>query len=376
MTLLWQDTRQPIDPMKAQIHAFIIGVGDYPHLSGGSGHAAVANFGLQQLTTTRITAEEIATWLISNRSSLALPLGTVEVLMSPAGTLSDGQGNSVSIDAATMQNIEDAFNNDWWPRCNAQKDNIALFYFAGHGLNTLSQYLLPSDFGDPKFPNLWANCIDFDGLRVGMKANAADTQLFFVDACREKPIDALAQLNPSGKQLCSSNIFDQVSATAAYFAAADGQQAYGPANDKTYFAEALLESLEGAGAINRGGQWKVDTFSLGNSLAQIMASLAKAHRQPLTCNPDVQGVPASICTVTAGLVRASIGCQSSLANSQADIQLQRFAKQVHSPPGDPRPWTGRLDAGDWSINIGFQNFAPVAVTDTLMPPVYDRVEAV
>lgn len=370
MSLYFPDTPQDIDLTQPRLHAFVIGVGDYPHLAGGGGHPAVTNFGLQQLTTTVITAKKIAEWLVSSHQNAAAPLGSVELLLSPAQQVTRPDGAIRNIASATMAEIRTAFN-DWWQRCNAQAGNIALFYFAGHGINTASQYLLPADFGAPG-PNLWANCLDFDGMRVGMRANAADTQLFFADACREKPIDALVQLNPTGDPLATSTIFDQVAASAAYYAAADGLQAYGPNNDVTFFASALIDSLDGAGALNRGGgQWIVDTFSLGNALGQIMKSLATDHKLPLTCNPDPTGLPAQIHRATSGIVRTSIGCQTPQANSEAQIRLTRGMTSHLSAAGETRPWRGRIQPGDWAIDLAFQNFAPVHQDETLMPPLFE-----
>lgn len=369
MTLYLPDTAAQVDLTQPRLHALVVGVGDYPHLAGGAGHPAVVNFGLQQLTTTQFTARHIADWLATRFKNPACPLGSIELLLSPGAPVPRAQGAPVVVETANKANVTAAFNR-WWQRCHAQAGNIAFLYFCGHGISTASQYLLASDFGDPALPNLWANCIDFDGLRTGMRANNADTQLFFVDACREKPIDALIQNNPNGDPLCNSSLFDQVAASAAYYAAADGRQAYGPPNEMTFFASALTEALEGAGAIKKGG-WVVDTFSLGNALGQIMTSLATLHNQPLTCNPDPDGKPARIHEPAAARVRASIGCQTPLANAESEIRLQRQAVQVHSQRGAARPWSGSVEAGDWDIELTFTTLPLVQRRETLTPPVFE-----
>jgi hypothetical protein len=375
MTLYSPDGPNQIDLTQPHLHALVIGVGDYPHLMGGAGHPAVSNFGLQQLTTTRLTAIRVVEWLAASYRNPTCSIGSIELLLSPAEQLIRSDQTQVAIEVSSMKNIKDAFER-WRVRCNAQQGNIAFFYFAGHGISTASQYLLAADFGDPNLGNLWANCIDFDGLRVGMRANAADTQLFFVDACREKPIDALIQLNPNGDHLCSSGLFDQVAASAAYYAAADGRQAYGPATDITFFCTAVLEALQGAGAINKGGKWTVDTFTLSNAIGQIIGSLAKVNKQPLSCNPDPDGIPAAVHFPSAAIVRVAIGCQSIQANAEAEIRLQRLAVSLLSPPGDPRPWTGRVEPGDWDIQMTFQNFPAVARRETMLPPVFELEESV
>ncbi len=375
MTLLWPSDEQGIDLSQGRVHAFIVGVGEYPHMSGGGGDPAVENFGLQQLTTTPITTKAVSKWLMKNRSRLATPLGSIEVLMSPDGQIIDDQGTRQTIEPATMQNIEDSFDQ-WWTRCNAKEDNVALFYFAGHGLSVVSHFLLPSDFGSPNSPKLWKNCIDFTEMRIGMRANAANTQLFFIDACKETPIDALVHNNPSGESFCSSTILDHVDSSAAYFAAAEGMLAYGPDDDSTYFSQALLESLEGAGANNQGGKWTVDTFSLGNSIAKIIEFIAKTTGHPLTSNPDVDGIPKPICLPPHGMVKTSISCSSQQANDESSIKLQRNQTSHSSARGEPRPWVKHVEAGEWSIDIKFQTLPSILEKDTLMPPVYDRVEPV
>jgi hypothetical protein len=275
-----------------------------------------------------------------------------------------------------MSNILKAFSK-WEDRCNALAGNIAFFYFAGHGMSTASQYLLAADFGNPALSRLWTNCIDFDGFRVGMRANKADTQLFFVDACREVPIDALIQSNPSGNPLCDgATTLDKVSASATYYAAAEGRQAYGPANDITFFSQAVLSSLGGAGAKKMNGVWVVDTFTLANSIGQILATLASLHKQPLTCNPDPQGELARIHFPPTAVVHTRIGCKSIQANSEAEIHLQRQAASHHSARGDPRPWTGKVEPGDWDIEMNFQSFPAVIHHETLMPPVFELEEEI
>lgn len=378
MSLYWPPQGQQIDLTQPRLHAFVIGVGAYPHLIGGSGKPATNNYGLRQLTTTLHTARKIAPWLATKYRNPNVPLGSVELLLSPAEQLTRDDGSQVAIDEANMKNITASFG-EWWNRCHANAGNIALLYFAGHGLYKTSQFLLPSDFGNPDVLDDWENCIDFDRLRLGMRKNDADTQLFFVDACRETPVDILTQLTPSGKPLApSATIWDQVTASATYYASSEGLQAYGPADGVTYFADALLDALDGAGTTNGGGGWVVDTFSLATALGQIMRSLGKEHEQTLTCNPVPTGLPVTIHHPPAPVVRTSITCQTPQAKAESAIVLKRGGTVLASNPGEDRPWKARLHPGEWSIEVKFQSFPPFAPADPqqLMPPVFDlEVEA-
>ena len=373
MTLYWPADAKDIDLTAPRLHAFIVGVGEYPHLMGGAGNAAAVSFGLQQLTTTIITAKRIASWLATEYNNPAIPLGSIELLLSPAEVVQRPDGSQVAIDGATMKNVRDAFRPRWLKqRCDAHEGNIAFFYFAGHGISSASQYLLMSDFGDPNC-GLWDNCVDFDGTRTGMRSVKADTQVFFVDACRETPIDALVQVNPpSGARLSDATIFDQIaSSSAVYYAAADGLQAYGPADDVTYFASALLDALEGAGARQRNGQWVVDTFLLGSGLGHVMNMLSFEVNRKLTVNPNASGKPAAIHYPAAPRVRASVSCQTVQANAEALIELQQGATAFLSQAGEKRPWTGRLAVGDWQLRMTFQSFPQVQRIEKVVPPVFE-----
>jgi hypothetical protein len=372
MTLYWPAAPNQIDLTGPRLHAFIIGVGDYPHLLAGAPNAFNSNFGLQQLTTTVHTAKKIAQWLATEYKNPAAQLGSIELFLSPAETIARPDGTMVHIEAATTANIKAAFRAVWLnQRCAAQPGGISFFYFAGHGLSAGGQYILPSDFADPN-ANKWDCCIDFNKSRTGM-GHINATQLFFVDACRETPIDILTQANPpTGIRLVDdATMFDHPQSEATYYAAADGRQAYGPDTDATYFATALIESLDGAAALNKNGKLTVDTFSLGNALGHIVASLAADLEKPLTCNPQPSGAPAVIHHPKAAHVRASIGCQTVQANAESAITLRRGASVIQSAAGEKRPWSDRLPPGDWDIELKFVNYPQQQRSETLMPPLFE-----
>src|SRR5262249_51232326 len=154
MTLVWQDPAAH----GPRLHAFIAAVADYPHLLGGHGPLAANTYGLSQVGCPAPTGIRIADWLISGQyKNPGCPLGSVEMVLSPANNYVVN-GNAVAVDAATMANIT-AAATAWYGRCNTDPGNIAFFYFVGHGLERVQQYLLPEDFGNPAVLNPWANCI-------------------------------------------------------------------------------------------------------------------------------------------------------------------------------------------------------------------------
>jgi hypothetical protein len=113
-----------------QAHALLIGVGKYPHLIGGTGPLAINHFNMGQLPSPPASAQAMANWLIDKRTTthlnLNVPLGTVELLLSPT-TYTDPAGMVHIVDDATFANISTAFQS-WLTRCNRNPDNIGIFY--------------------------------------------------------------------------------------------------------------------------------------------------------------------------------------------------------------------------------------------------------
>src|SRR5579864_3225933 len=152
---------------QAQTHALVIGVGDYPHLPGGS-QAQIAparqSYGLQSLDSPAWSAVEFAAWLTAHLQNRRAPLGTVDLLVSaPPGAPAQLQG----FDVPTMAGITTAFNA-WEARCHKRADNVAVFYFCGHGFQREVMMLLPADFGNPAVGVVWNNIIDFTSTQIGL----------------------------------------------------------------------------------------------------------------------------------------------------------------------------------------------------------------
>ncbi len=379
MSLYWPDHPSKIDLSGPRLHALIIGVGDYPHLVAGARNAFKTNFALQQLTTTVFTAKRMAKWLATEYTNPDVRLGSIELFLSPAQEVERPDGSKVKIEDATIAKIKEVFRKTWLQeRSIPQPGGITLFYFAGHGLSAGgAHYLLTSDFADPD-ANKWDHCIDFSKSRAGM-GHVNSTQLFFVDACRETPIDILTQANPpTGVRLVDdATMFDYPKSEATYYAAADGRLAFGPDDDATYFATAVIEALDGAAGLKKQGKLTVDTFQLGSAIGQIVDSLASSMTKPLTCNPQPTGKPAVIHHPKAVHARTSIVCVSSeakkvaQANKESVIRLTRGGDVIESAAGKERPWYGRIAPGDWDIEVTFANLPQVKKSETVLSPVHE-----
>lgn len=371
MSLYYPDPQTPIDLANPGLHALVIGVADYPHLVGGKGPLAKNPLGLNKITTPLHTAKRFLEWLDLKYCNPARPLKSIEALVSPSPQWVNSQGYAATLESATADHIEQAFNR-WLARCSAHPDNIALLYFCGHGLMKTDQYLLAEDFGDPAWASDWRNCIDFDSTRLGMASCKAQTQIFFIDACRETPYGMLNSVNVSGRNLANATYAQKVRCSATYYSTTPGNRAFGPAAGPTYFCETLIDCLDGYSGVKNMGQIVVDTHSLGNALGKVMAQNAIRYREPLSCHPSVAGLEI-IHHPKQSSVLAALRCSSDIADNAANIELRQGASSFVSPMGQSKPLFQAVPPGNWDVVLTFPTGAFPAqptFTDYFDPPVY------
>src|SRR2546422_10325560 len=82
MTLIF-DNRANLQG-KPGLHALIAGVSAYPHLPAGTGTPAPDSFGMQQLSSTALSAYKMYRWLEGWQNRLRIPLATCRLLLSPS----------------------------------------------------------------------------------------------------------------------------------------------------------------------------------------------------------------------------------------------------------------------------------------------------
>ena len=66
----------------AAVHGLVIGIGDYPHLLGGSGPLTPSHDGMQQLSSPPVSARAVADWLIADFRHPERVVGSVALLLS------------------------------------------------------------------------------------------------------------------------------------------------------------------------------------------------------------------------------------------------------------------------------------------------------
>ena len=336
-------------------HALVIGIGGYEHLREGTGKPLpnLLDYGkLGQLTSPPRSALAVADALRSPVLDWQVPLGTVDVLISAAPGDPDPAGSGEQFDPATRDGFQRAFDQ-WWDRCDADRENIGFFYVAGHGVEGLHQIVLASDFGkSPKQP--WLNAFDVDKTLRALTANAAQTQVFLVDACREvttanvQAPDAYAPplLEPDLRQPDNCKQVLKIRATNRT------GKASGEFRRPSFFARAIVAGLAGGAGVRADGEWWITTFGLSDRLPALMESVGADNAQKAECAADRPFRLARLrCAPPAKL---QLSCHPDDATRDADLAWWRNGTaRRYRPQRAPEPWTVDVNPGLCHVSATF-----------------------
>ncbi len=353
-------------------HALVIGVGDYFHLMDGelfSEQKAEALFGLGQLTSPLVSARRFADWIRTSYANRAAPLGSIELMVS-SGT-EPPPGGTLSLDErARFEEIRAAFNR-WVSRCDADRDNVAILYFCGHGLEGSDMLLLPADYGaDPGV--LFSRAINFSKTFRGMLHCRAGLQLYFLDSCRQRCPDQSLSTAPELKSYQDGKRTFPREAPI-YRAASLGGAAFGRQNGVSLFTEALIRSLDGLAAERaENGRWKISTGTLGPALTRTLARISPDGVGRDMCQGE-NGVPRDIHEVDRAVVLSKITCDPVRALALAHLRAVNQATScVHARSPDPEPWELELPQGTYDIEARFPSdtYTPARDPGMIVNPPY------
>jgi Caspase domain len=271
-------------------------------------------------------------------------LGSIEILLS----LPPGSALALpfeGIENASRVNIRKGYYS-WKRRCDEDADNLALFYFCGHGFQKKHHFLLADDFGEiPE--DAWDGAFDFDNTRDAFYSCNANTPIFLVDACREVNIEMLKK-DITVKPLDDPSLFNPEESKnhLTLKSTASGKAAYGKKDKPSYFVQAIISGLDGLVARqDANDEWLVDTSELGANINTLLELInpGQSTRQPCqtTC-----GVPASILrrreTPNAWL---EVSCQPAEALSLAELSC------VEDSEGEITTFIRAPMADTWKLNI-------------------------
>ena len=276
-------------------HALVIGVSRYRYLPDSLDDdppaGAGETFGLGNVTTPAISAWRFAQWLTAadGFNQPEAPLASVRLLLSPssaeiAETPALGGLDAAGVAIPTRDSVLDALF-DWQQACNRHRDNIAILYVAGHGIQLTKDdsLVLLHDFARARRPILDA-AMDIGSIWRGMAtADAASRQYYFVDACRTRPglfDDYLT--TPAGVALDISKE-GTVDSAPIFYSASPRTLALGLPARGTLFCQALLDCLNGnAAELDAAGRWVVGTSALLRHLPATVERLAERYQATQT----------------------------------------------------------------------------------------------
>lgn len=357
MSLVFQNTT--LTAGNPQTHALVIGVGEYPHLKRGKLFAtqpAATTMGLGQLTSSPLSAAAFANWLVTHLSNPQAPLGSVELLLSP-DSYTDPQGVTTHVHPATLQNIQATFNS-WDARLEVHKKNVGIFYFCGHGLaKGAEMLLLPEDFGaNPNNP--WDTAINFDLTWYGMYGCQAATQCYYLDCCRETPIELLQTIGVVGRVLKALKPSFPDRDAYVLKAAPLGRKAHGPENGVSFFTQGLIRCFDALGAdYLDGNKWKVTTASLAEAILRYMKRVKLPGGMPGSCS---RGGESSFITEIHELpgsaqVMTTIACDPAAALAAANLAVLHNLRPALTRVPGPDPWDLEIEAGTYDVEAKFPN---------------------
>ncbi|MGW2683581.1 caspase family protein [Streptomyces sp. NPDC001414] len=353
-----------------RVHALVIGVGSYRHLTGGAEAADydVLVYGepTTQLTSPPLSATAFARWVAGEMRHPVAHLGSVDVLISPCGLC--GPEAVFECEVPSADAVVEAVDR-WRRRCESDPGNVALFFFSGHGADNGRPLLLLEDFARHKNRLLDA-AVDLEGLVTGMRSCDAAHQYYFIDACRNRS-DRLAALH-SAHTLPLLDITDgneQRSDLAVIAASVPGWKAGGDQHEVSAYTQALLDALAGRAASLARGEWRVTSLDLYGTVHELTSVAPQPQRSglyvhgnlPLHVFDGPPEVPLGVrCTPGAATARSGV-CVSDSSGYELTFELQDAA------------WRSVAPAGIYSVSVDFPDRAyaqrpPVPLQHAFYPP--------
>lgn len=255
-------------------HVFIVGVGRYAY-GKKEGESPVGG-DLQQLTSPPISARAMADWFLNTFQSPAKSLASLSLVISekqPVPYQAPGGGAEVHPPSATLANVKEAAKY-WAIRVGSNMENLAVFYFCGHGASLgQAAALFLEDFGQPGAE--FEGAIDLDTLRGTMRNSPAIQQVFLLDCCRTKADDFYHNETTIGSRIVSVPYFQRGHNTPpqqfVLFPTIDGEEAFGIKDKKSVFTSSIIDAMSFAAADGSTGVWRTTTGNLLTAVDQLVS---------------------------------------------------------------------------------------------------------
>ena len=350
-------------------HALVIGVGHYPALPGGGGPLYAQHGRMTQLTSARASALAVADWLTGAKGyHSAAPLRSLELLISDHTTVNyTAEGQTQTVDRATMATLHQKIL-DWFERASAPEDRT-IFYFCGHGIAAGFQCtLLLEDFGTVPAAPL-SGALDFTCFHLGMDQCKAREQIFFVDACRVVSPSFLDTARRYGDPvLVPSRPTSPPRKPPILYATLPNAAAYDRRHQPSFFAEALLKAVQGAGAARNGNGWSIFPSTLYRSLSRLLQQAIAGTGVSQACTID-QLVDFSFHDLLRDPeIPVCVECQPPIDVSAYRVTASSSGANRERLPPIPRPWCLDLPIGQYRFIASSPVGNAVVVDEVVFPP--------
>ena len=370
-------------------HVLVIGVSAYRHFAGGSAPSERGKrFRMRQLSAAARSASGFAAWMLASYRNPAAPLASLRVLLSPAegeqldADIAARMPSNAGDGAATLANVKAdllAFRK----ACATHPDNVAIVYAAGHGvqLSKNGAIVLLHDCGDDAHLTELEGAIDMAGVHAGFNhPDTAQTQFWFVDACRQEP--AMAERYETMEAGLTLDTLPGAARTNPVFLASSTQMAaFARVGGRTLFCEALLAGLQGGFAAppdDLVASWHVSVSQLTTRLDQGVRALAKAEslEQPV----DIGGRPTQALfhafeQAPEAIVDVTVQPDGLAAQCVGTLSHRKLGKVLDANQQWPMHGVVRAGIYELSVDVGdpARNFFDYI---TVVPPAFTRKVAI
>jgi hypothetical protein len=271
------------------IHILLVGVDSYPHLSGAASDALGLRDDLPELDAPSHSCALLGDWFSSgNLKHPRLPVRSIDVL----ATATHSQAlrdKKILLEPPTFENVRLAITR-WHTLGEASADNLLLFYFCGHGLQsgTNTHSLLCADFGAHAL-SPFDHAIHYEGLELGMRACAAQSQIFMIDACRTAHPQMMRDYSGPGQAVIGRRPPEDMVrvSQSVIWATSGGARAWAYNRNPSMFAQAFVKCLKGGAAINDTGTGipVATAGSIKEAMAQWISAIAESPQEPQLAQP-------------------------------------------------------------------------------------------
>ncbi|MDH5323304.1 MAG: caspase family protein [Gammaproteobacteria bacterium] len=364
-------------------HVLVIGVSAYRHFDDGTEPTNNGDLlNMAQLSAAARSASEFAAWMLKKYSHQNAELGSLRVLLSPSDNEvihADISAHGAKVLPATLANVEQeliAFRK----LCDRNPQNVAVVYVAGHGVQITKSgsILLLHDCGSDNHATLLKGAIDMASVRAGFNhANTAQTQFWFVDACRQEP-DVAERFEDMDGGLRLDEPSGSASGSALFLAATTGKPAYARIKGITLFWEGLQWGLNGGMAVEPedgvSENWHVSAHGLNKKLKPRVSELAEAENAEQLVDSEIRfedalfhefvTIPKVDVTFDVSPAAAAAGSQGTLSDENDQPIMQTV---------NLWPMSDKVDAGIYKLKIvPPAPFRPYSKFETVKPPAVAR----